>query len=261
MALKLALSGALGRMGRRIADLAANAGHEILFPVDLNEIGKVYGEVIGDRRQQAKLVGEYAGGADLLIDFSLPQGFDARLRECVKHSTPLVSGTTGLSEEQHQALEAAAKTIPVLWAPNMSVGVNLLFSLARQVASKLPESYEIEIVEMHHRRKIDAPSGTAMGLLRAVCDGNGRDPAKVVRHGREGETGERTPTEIGMHSLRGGDVVGEHTVIFAGDGERIELSHKASSRDAFASGAIRAAEWLASKDPGLYGMAEVLSEV
>ena len=258
MGLKIALNGAGGRMGRRIADLAAGAGHEIVAPIDHKFIGEPYGTLIGDARFRSKVVGEYTGGADVLIDFSLPEGFRARLADCLKHNTAIVSGTTGLTADDFTGLDEAAVTIPALWAPNMSVGVNLLFALARQAAAALPETYDIEITEMHHRRKVDAPSGTALGLLRAVCAGNGRNAQEVVKHGREGHTGERTRKEIGMHTLRGGDVVGDHTVMFATEGERIELTHKASSRDTFAGGAVRAAEWLAGKAPGLYGMNEVL---
>ena len=258
MGLKIALSGAGGRMGRRIADLAANAGHEIVAPIDHKFIGEPFGSLISDNRFRANVQGEYTGAADVLIDFSLPEGFRARLAESLAHKTPFVSGTTGLSGDDFASLDEAAKTIPILWAPNMSVGVNLLFALAKQAAAALPETYDIEITEMHHRRKVDAPSGTALGLLRAVCEGNGRNADEVVRHGREGHTGERTRKEIGMHTLRGGDVVGDHTVMFATEGERIELTHKASSRDTFAGGAIRAAEWLSGKQPGRYGMHEVL---
>jgi 4-hydroxy-tetrahydrodipicolinate reductase len=258
MALKIALNGAGGRMGRRIADLAANAGHEIVAPIDHKFLGEPYGSVIGDHRFRTNVVGEYGGRADVLIDFSLPGGFRTRLAECLRHRTPLVSGTTGLEPADFNKLDEAAKIIPVLWAPNMSVGVNLLFSLAKQAAAILPETYDIEIVEMHHRKKVDAPSGTALGLLKAICEGNGRDAGEAVRHGREGQTGERTRKEIGMHSVRGGDVVGDHTVVFASEGERIELTHKASSRDTFAGGALRAAEWIVGRKPGRYGMAEVL---
>jgi 4-hydroxy-tetrahydrodipicolinate reductase len=239
MALKIALNGAGGRMGRRIADLAAGAGHEIVAPIDHKFLGEPYGSVIGDHRFRNNVIGEYAGGADVLIDFSLPGGFRARLAECVKRRTPFVSGTTGLEAADFAKLDEASKLIPVLWAPNMSVGVNLLLNLAKQAAAILPETYDIEISEMHHRKKVDAPSGTALGLLKAICEGNGRDPS-VARHGREGVTGERTRKEIGMHSLRGGDVVGDHTVFFLGIGERVEITHKASSRETFARGAIRA---------------------
>jgi 4-hydroxy-tetrahydrodipicolinate reductase len=257
MALKIALNGAGGRRGRRIADLAAHAGHEIAAPIDHKFVGEPFGSVIGDHRFRSEVIGEYAGGSDVLIDFSLPGGFRARLAECLKHRTPFVSGTTGLEPADFAKLDEAAKIIPVLWAPNMSVGVNLLFALAKQAAAILPETYDIEIIEMHHRKKVDAPSGTALGLLKAICAGNGRDESVAV-HGREGVSGERTRKEIGMHSMRGGDVVGDHTVVFATEGERIELTHKASSRDTFAGGALRAAEWIVGKKPGRYGMAEVL---
>lgn len=245
-------------MGRRVAALALDAGHDIVAAVDVGRHEEDYGSLLPDSRVGAIVSADYAGGADVLIDFSLPAGFSARLAECVKRGTPIVSGTTGLDDAQRAELADAGKDIPVLWAPNFSLGVNLLFALAKQAASSLPEGYDIEIVEMHHRRKVDAPSGTALGLLRAVCEGNGRDAAKVVRHGREGHTGERSAQEIGMHTLRGGDVVGDHTVIFAADGERVELTHKASSRDTFAQGALRAAEWLIGKPPGEYSMKQVL---
>lgn len=258
MSIEIALSGALGRMGRRIATLAADAGHRVTVPIDRHEAGSTLGDIIGDKRQLATIATAYGGGAGVMIDFSLPAAFSTRLAECVKHKTAFVSGTTGLGEAQFSELQAAGKTIPVLWAANMSLGVNLLLGLVRQAAAALPESYDIEITEMHHRRKVDAPSGTALALLNAVCAGNGRNAAEVVRNGRSGHTGERTAREIGMHALRGGDVVGDHTVMFATDGERIELTHKASSRDTFAQGAIRAAEWLQGKPPGVYTMAQVL---
>jgi 4-hydroxy-tetrahydrodipicolinate reductase len=258
MALKLAINGALGRMGRRIAVLAADAGHEIVAPLDVKEHGRPYAELIPDSRFKTKVVGVYQGGADVLVDFSLPEGFAMRLEEAVRQGTPFVSGTTGLSAAQRASLNAASGSIPVLWAPNMSLGVNLLFSLAARAAAALADGYDIEIVEMHHRRKVDAPSGTALGLLQAVCDATGRDPASSARHGRQGHTGERNHGEIGLHALRGGDVVGDHTLVFAGEGERIELTHKASSRDTFARGALRAAEWIHDKPLGLYTMAQVL---
>jgi 4-hydroxy-tetrahydrodipicolinate reductase len=256
--MKIAISGALGRMGRRVAHLALDAGHEITTAIDVSRHAENYGSLLPDARVNADLCGHYRGGADVMIDFSMPAGFSAHLEECQEHGTPLISGTTGLSDAQRAELVEAGKEIPVLWAPNFSLGVNLLFALAKQAAASLPEGYDIEIVEMHHRHKVDAPSGTALGLLRAVCEGNGRDPQQVVRHGREGHTGERSAEEIGMHTLRGGDVVGDHTVIFAAEGERLELTHKASSRDTFAAGALRAAEWLNGKPPGVYSMAQVL---
>jgi 4-hydroxy-tetrahydrodipicolinate reductase len=258
MTLKIAISGALGRMGRRVAALSLDAGHEIVAAIDAKEHGNDYGALIGDKRATCKVSAAYEGGADVMIDFSLPHAYAARLEECAKAGTPFVSGTTGLEGEHRKAEQAAAEKIPVLWAANFSMGINLLQSLVRQAASILPESYDIEIVEMHHRRKVDAPSGSAIALLDAACEGAGRNPQEVVQHGREGQTGERPSREIGMHALRGGDVVGDHTVMFAAEGERIEITHKASSRDTFAAGAVHAAEWIKGKPAGAYTMAQVL---
>ncbi|MCC6573606.1 MAG: 4-hydroxy-tetrahydrodipicolinate reductase [Planctomycetes bacterium] len=256
--MKIALNGCMGRMGRRIADIAATAGHEIVAAINTVHAGQHYGDALGDKRFLVRVSNAYSGGADALIDFSTPQGFSARLAECVKHSTAFISGTTGLSDHQLAERDAAAKNIPVLQAYNMSLGVNLLISLVKQAAVKLGPGYDIEIVEMHHRLKADAPSGTAVALFNAACEATSRDPKQVARHGREGMVGARTRPEIGLHAVRGGDVVGDHTVMFAGEGERVELTHKASSRDTFARGAVRAAEWLKGKPAGLYTMAQVL---
>jgi len=258
MALKIALNGAGGRMGRRIADLAANAGHEIVAPVDHKFVGDMYGSVIADNRHRAQVAENYSGGADVLIDFSLPEGFRARLQECVANKTPLVSGTTGLTEHDFKQLDEAAKVIPVLWAPNMSLGVNLLFKLTEEVAHLLGLAYNVEITEIHHNQKKDSPSGTAVRLAKQAAQGLGLEyPAEAV-FGREGLVGARPERQIGIHALRGGDVVGEHTVAFIGSGERIELTHKAHSRDNFAQGALRAAHFAASAPPGLYDMQDVL---
>lgn len=255
--MKIALNGCLGKMGRRIADLALQAGHNIVTPIDQITYGKSYADMTGIA-VKANVVGHYEGGADVLIDFSMPDGFSARLAECVKHNTAFVSGTTGLGERELKERDSAARKIPVLSAYNMSLGINLLLSLVKQTAQKLGPGYDIEIVEMHHRMKADAPSGTAVALFNAACEATGRDPKKVAKHGREGMVGKRTQPEIGIHAVRGGDVVGDHTVMFAGDGERVELVHKASSRDTFARGAIRAAEWILGKPAGLYTMTQVL---
>jgi 4-hydroxy-tetrahydrodipicolinate reductase len=169
----------------------------------------------------------------------------------------MVVGTTGLSDGDHAAIDEAGKIIPVLQAPNMSLGVNLLFALAARAARQLGDDYDIEIVEAHHRFKVDAPSGTALGIARAICDATGKDMAKDLVHGREGES-PRQRGQIGMHALRLGDVVGRHTVSFATLGEELQLTHNATSRDVFARGALRAAQWLAGKPAGRYGMADVL---
>lgn len=250
MTIKVAVHGALGRMGRRIAALSTEGGHQVVAAIDT--------KCHGDDFYGVKVTDKYMGDADVMIDFSLPAGFAGALTSCVEQGTALVSGTTGLSENDFKLLDEAATKIPVIWAPNYSLGVNMLFALAQQAAKALPDSFDIEIIEMHHRRKVDAPSGTAIGLLNSICEGNGRDASAVVKHGREGVTGERTVQEIGMHTMRGGSVVGDHTAVFAAEGERLELSHRAESRDIFASGAIAAATWLSGKPAGSYAMKDVL---
>lgn len=198
-------------------------------------------------------------GAGAVIDFTLPTLTDELLTTAVGLQIPLVMGTTGHSDEQKEAILAASKTIPVVHASNFSTGVNLLFHLTRRAAAILGnETFDIEVTEMHHRHKVDAPSGTARTLLEILNEETQSSYREDVKHGREGHTGARPSREIGMHTLRGGDVVGDHTVIFAADGERFELSHKASSRMTFASGAVRAALWLEGRDPGLYDMQDVL---
>ncbi|MGB1026163.1 MAG: 4-hydroxy-tetrahydrodipicolinate reductase, partial [Rhodospirillaceae bacterium] len=176
----------------------------------------------------------------------------------VEHGTALVIGTTGLDDTQQGLVADASRTVPVLQAPNMSIGVNLLFALTQKVAAILGEEYDIEIVEMHHRRKVDAPSGTALGLGRAAAEGRGVNLASMSDRVRDGHTGAREAGRIGFATLRGGDVVGDHSVIFAADGERVELTHKAANRSIFASGAVRAALWLENQPPGLYSMLDVL---
>jgi 4-hydroxy-tetrahydrodipicolinate reductase len=196
--------------------------------------------------------------ADVLVDFSGAPAFDSALAMAHEHQLAFVSGTTGLNEDQHAALAHAAKTIPVLWASNFSLGVAMLERLARRTAAALAD-WDCEIVEMHHRHKRDAPSGTALTLGHAVAEGHGvalGDRARYIRHG---QTGTRPPGEIGFASVRGGDVVGEHTVIFASDGERLELTHRATSRDIFARGALAAAIWIAGRQPGLYTFDQVLA--
>lgn len=199
-----------------------------------------------------------AGAAEAVIDFTLPVGFRAALAACLATNTPVVVGTTGLTEADHAAIDEAGKSIAILQAPNMSLGVNLLFALAGQVAATLGDDYDIEIVEAHHRFKVDAPSGTAFGIAEAVCDATGKDINKTLVHGREGGDAERQRGEIGMHSLRTGDVVGRHTISFGTLGEELQLGHIASTRDVFAHGALKAAKWLAGKSPARYSMKDVL---
>lgn len=195
--------------------------------------------------------------ADAAIDFSFHGFTPELLAAAVAQGKPLVIGTTGHTDDERAAIAEAAKRIPIVFASNFSVGVNTLFWLTKK-ATRILKDYDIEIVEMHHRHKLDAPSGTARTLAEVVCKETGLDYADDVAHGRQGLVGERPRCQIGMHSLRGGDVVGDHTVMYATDGERVELTHKASSRMTFASGAVRAAVWLADKPAALYSMQDVL---
>jgi len=196
--------------------------------------------------------------ADAVLDFTLPGAAARHAELAAAEGTMLVVGTTGLGAEEQAALEAAAATVAVVQAPNMSLAVNLLFRLTEQVAGLLDEDYDIEIVEMHHRHKIDAPSGTALGLGRAAARARGVAFDEVAARGRDGVTGARRRGEIGLAALRGGDVTGEHSVIFAADGERLELAVRSSNRQTYARGAVQAARWAEGRGPGLYRMADVL---
>jgi 4-hydroxy-tetrahydrodipicolinate reductase len=197
--------------------------------------------------------------SDVVIDFTRPELLAHHADLAMRHEAALIVGTTGFDPAARAALDKAAEAIPVVLAANMSVGVTLLGQLVRQVAAKLgPDSFDIEIVEMHHRHKIDAPSGTALALAKAAAEGREVDLDEVARKSRDGQIGPRPAGEIGISTLRGGDVVGDHTVIFASEGERIELTHKASSRQIFARGAVRAALWASGRRPGLYSMLDVL---
>jgi 4-hydroxy-tetrahydrodipicolinate reductase len=198
-------------------------------------------------------------GVDVVVDFTIPDATIEHARLAAQAGAAMVIGTTGLDPAQADVIAAAARHVPVVWAPNMSVGVTVLLALSEQVAGLLgPDEYDIEIVEMHHRHKIDAPSGTALGLGGAAAAGRGVALDKVYRAARDGHTGERPRGEIGFAVLRGGDVAGEHSVVFAGEGERIVLSHIAGSRKVFAAGAVRAALWTQNRPAGLYSMKNVL---
>ena len=235
-ALRVAVVGAAGRMGQTIIAIANSESVEIVSKLDQ-----------GDQIVTA--------GANVLIDFSQADAAESVCEAGLKTSTPLVIGTTGHSVEQRKAIESAAKKIPIVFASNFSVGVNALFWLTEQAARVLGDGFDLEIVEMHHRLKKDAPSGTAKTLAEIL---QRERKTTQRRHGREGMVGERDPSEIGIHAIRGGDVVGEHTVIFAGNAERLELTHRAASRETFARGALRAAHWVKGKSPGLYDMRDVL---
>ena len=193
-----------------------------------------------------------------MIDFSHTSATDAICGACLKAGKALVVGTTGHTKQERAVIEKTSKVVPVVLSPNFSIGVNALFWLTRKAAEMLGTEFDLEITEMHHRMKKDAPSGTARRLAEILCEVRKLDYSKNVVHGREGMPGERNSNEIGVHSIRGGDVVGDHTVTFAGAGERLELTHRASSRETFAAGALRAAQWVAGRPPGLYSMEDVL---
>lgn len=247
-------TGAAGRMGRRLIALADE--HPELTVVAGIEGPKhpQLGATIGSITVANTLETDF----DVIVDFSLPVGTMQWLPRVVEAKKAMVIGTTGHSDEQLAAIQEAAQSVPIVKAGNMSLGVNVLFRLAGQVAQALGSDYDIEIVEHHHRYKVDAPSGTAVGLLQSITDAVGRDPHKDVVHGRQGHTGERPAKQIGMHSLRLGDTVGEHEVHFGTLGETVVLKHSAHTRDTFAGGALRAALWIKDKPAGLYSMQDVL---
>jgi len=199
-----------------------------------------------------------AGRPDVAVDFTHFEASAAHAEACAQHGVALVIGSTGFTPEARARVAAAARKIPVVLSPNMSVGVNVMFDLVRRAAATLGAAYDVEIVEMHHRMKKDAPSGTALRLAEVAAEALGRDPRKDFRTERSGMIGERPAREIGVQTLRGGDVVGEHTVFFAGTGERLEIAHRATSREQFALGAVRAARWVVGRPPGLYDMHDVL---
>lgn len=242
MALRLLINGAKGRMGRALVS-CAQADPDLAIGAEVDD---------GDDFSAA------LAQCDAVIDFTHAPVTPAVAEACAKAGKPLVIGTTGHDDAQREAIAAAAEKIPVVFAPNFSVGVNTLFWLTRKAAEILGPDFDLEVVEMHHRLKKDSPSGTARRLAEILAEVRDLDYAKDVRHGREGMVGARTKAEIGMHAVRGGDVVGDHTVIYANVGERVELTHKASSRDTFANGALRAAKWAAEQPPGLYDMQDVL---
>lgn len=235
-----------------ITGISGRMGQAIRQAVELNPETEV-----GATHDAGQDISSALAQADCGIDFSFHGFTPELLHAAVAQSKPLVIGTTGHTDEERQAIAEAARQIPIVFASNFSVGVNTLFWLTRK-ASRILRDYDVEIVEMHHHHKLDAPSGTARTLAEIVCEETGLDYDKDVMHGRQGLVGSRPQKQIGMHSLRGGDVVGDHTVIYAAEGERVELTHKAASRMTFAGGAVRAALWLADKSAGLYNMQDVL---
>ncbi len=262
-ALRVAVAGCTGRMGKVLLGCIKQADdlelHAALEHAASEHLGKDAAEFGGTQGVAVRSDTEKAlGGADVLIDFTRPEGTLHHLEACHKLGVNMVVGTTGLNAQQKAQLGAAAQHIGIVFAPNMSVGVNLTFKLLETAAKVLARGYDIEIIEAHHRHKVDAPSGTALAMGEVVARALGRDLSKCAVYGREGVTGERDPSTIGFATVRGGDIVGDHTVLFAGIGERIEITHKASSRATFALGALRAARFLEANAAGLYDMQDVL---
>ena len=261
---RIAVAGASGRMGRMLIEATLkDADVELVAAIDIPgspALGKTAGELVGlpcavtvtaDAEQALK-------GADCLIDFTRPAGTLAHLEICRRHKVGMVIGTTGFEDDGKAALKAGSADVPIVFAPNMAVGVNLVFKLLDTAAKILSQGYDIEVVEAHHRHKIDAPSGTALRMGEVVAQALGRDLKECAVYGREGVTGERDPSTIGFATVRGGDIVGDHVVMFCGTGERVELGHKAASRMPYALGSLRAAKFLQSRPNGLFDKQDVL---
>jgi 4-hydroxy-tetrahydrodipicolinate reductase len=265
---RIAVTGAAGRMGKTLIEAVTQADG-VTFAAGIVEpsstlVGADAGEVAGLGKLGVALVDSLEAvkdDFDLLIDFTAPHVTMQNLAFCARHGKQMVIGTTGLLEEQKAVLEREAQQIGIVFAPNMSVGVNLCFKLLEIAAKALGEDsgYDIEVIEAHHRHKVDSPSGTALRMGEVVANALGRDLKECAVYGREGQIGPRKPREIGFETIRAGDVVGDHTVLFATEGERIEITHKASSRMTFAKGAVRAAQWLKDRPAGLYDMQDVLN--
>ena len=256
--IRIAIAGSSGRMGRILLDSVADADDLALHAALEHEGSEMLGQDMGGVKISADVEAALKG-ADVLIDFTRPEGTLHHLEVCQRLKVNMVIGTTGFSAQQKARLGAAAQDIGIVFAPNMSVGVNLLFKLLETASRVLAQGYDIEIIEAHHRHKVDAPSGTALGLGEVIARTLGRDLSECAVYGREGVTGERDPSTIGFATVRGGDIVGDHTVLFAGIGERIEITHKASSRATFALGALRAARFLKNHPAGMYDMQDVLA--
>lgn len=263
--LRIAVAGASGRMGQMLVEAVRTSGDcQLTGALDV-------ATSLGLGSDAAAFLGQASGvlitadlaaglaGAQVLIDFTRPEGTMAHLAQCRELGVKLVIGTTGFSDAQKAEIAAAAKDIAIMMAPNMSVGVNVTLKLLEMAARALNTGYDIEIIEAHHRHKVDAPSGTALKMGEVIAGALGRDLKDCAVYAREGVTGERDPSSIGFATIRGGDIVGDHTVLFAGTGERIEITHKSSSRVTYAQGSLRAARFLAGKSTGLYDMFDVLN--
>lgn len=255
--MKLAVAGAGGRMGAALIDAAA-AERELTLAAALDARGS---PAVGRQVSGLKVTDDLEAAiraCDVLIDFTRPEGTLAHLDACVRHRRGIVIGTTGFSEAEARRIRDAGREIPVAWSPNFAVGVNVLFALAGEAAKALGDAYDVEIIEAHHRHKVDAPSGTALKLGEVVAKALNRSLKESFISGRSGDVGERPARQIGFHAIRGGDIVGEHTVLFAGAGERLELTVRSQSRMTYAAGAVRAAKWLQGRPAGVYDMSDVL---
>ena len=264
--INIAITGAGGRMGKTLIEAIKNSdGIQLTAAIENPEsalIGADVGELSGVGLNNIQVVGSLSdviNSFDVLIDFSTPTSTTSNAEVCLAHKKKMVVGTTGLTEEQSQLVNSASQGIAICMASNFATGVNLCFKLAEIAASVLGDDADIEISEAHHKDKVDAPSGTALSLGKVVAGALDRDLDQVAIYGREGQTGQRERSTIAFSSVRAGDIVGDHTVLFAADGERVEITHKASSRLAFARGAVRAARWLMEKDSGMFDMQDVLA--
>jgi len=261
---KVVVTGAAGRMGREIVRLVLGTpGLELHGAVERSgpAVGQDPALLAGQPPSGLRIVDgleQALPGAQVVIDFTHFEASARHAEACAAAGVAIVIGSTGFTPEAKARVAAAARQVPVILSPNMSVGVNVLFELVRQAAAVLGDAYDVEIVELHHKKKKDAPSGTAVKLAEVAAEALGRDPAKDLTFARQGMIGERPAREIGVQTVRGGDIVGEHTVYFCGEGERLELTHRATAREQFARGAVRAATWVAGRPPGLHDMADVL---
>jgi len=263
--LRIAVAGITGRMGKVIMEAISKTEEVSLGAASVRQdspaIGKDAGSLCGLPSQgvlAAVDLGQCVDNFDVLIDFTSPAATLQHIEFCRPAGKAMVIGTTGFTDEQKTAIEAASQDIPIVFAPNMSVGVNLCLKLLEKAAKVIGENTDIEIIEAHHRHKKDAPSGTALKMGEVVANALGRDLEEVAVYGRQGNIGERDGKTIGFETIRAGDIVGDHTVMFAGEGERIEITHKSNSRMTYATGSVRAAQWLQGKDNGLYDMKDVL---
>jgi 4-hydroxy-tetrahydrodipicolinate reductase len=260
--MKIVVCGAAGRMGQAILDCLAEE-KDMTLGAAVEKKGRFDAQKTMSQLIKAVMIDDdikkRIREGDVVIDFTTPAATLSALAEAVSQKKPMVIGTTGFTPEEEKKIRQASKKIPIVFSPNMSVGVNVVFRLLSDAAKALGDGYDVEIVEMHHRQKKDAPSGTALHMGEVIASAQGKKLSKVGRFSREGQIGARTDQEIGIQTVRGGDIVGEHTAFFVGAGERIEITHRAHHRQHFAKGAILAARWVASQPPGLYDMADVLN--